>query len=375
MLLEEYFPQKLALSGNFCNRVMEQQHLEGNIRGVRPTLIISPRRYGKTSLGMFVIEKLKIPYAHLDLFPLANSLDVQNVILNGVSEILISLESTPKKALKLVTGFFSELNIRFKFVGNKVEVDLAQAEKNWSKTILSALKKLESVLEKKKKKAVLFLDEFQRLNQMQDSMVIEGALRHIAQKSQYIIFLFSGSNRHLLSNMFDDSTRPLYKLCDRIVLERINRENYIPFIAQIARHTFKKNLAEETIETILNVTECHPYYVNVLCSRLWRKNKIFESSDVIETWHHYAVEEKSTVFKELEALSANQLRLLIELAKYDSTKEPLGDEFLSFVGMPISSVRQSFNVLLEKDYVYKNLEKQYRILDPLIKYILSVRPE
>ena len=158
MLLEEYFPQKLALSGNFCNRVMEQQHLEGNIRGVRPTLIISPRRYGKTSLGMFVIEKLKIPYAHLDLFPLANSLDVQNVILNGVSEILISLESTPKKALKLVTGFFSELNSRFKFVGNKVEVDLAQAEKNWSKTILSALKKLESVLEKKKKKAESRLD-------------------------------------------------------------------------------------------------------------------------------------------------------------------------------------------------------------------------
>lgn len=45
MNIEEWFPQKLALGENFCNRVEEQKHLQGNIHGIRPTLIMSPRRY------------------------------------------------------------------------------------------------------------------------------------------------------------------------------------------------------------------------------------------------------------------------------------------------------------------------------------------
>ena len=219
MIIEELFPQKLALGDNFCNRVEEQEKLRGNILGVRPTLIMSPRRYGKTSLGVYVIEQLKIPYSHLDLFPLASSQDVQNVILGGIGEIIASIESTTSKALKAVSDFFSELSISFKLIGTKIEVDLMRSSKGESKTILTALKLLDNILVKRKNKAILFLDEFQRLSQMQEPEVIEGAIRHIAEKTNNIVFLFSGSNRHLLGKMFDDRQRPLYKLCDRIHLD------------------------------------------------------------------------------------------------------------------------------------------------------------
>src|SRR3990167_9819094 len=116
MNIEEYFPQKLALGSNFCNRVEEQEQLKAHIGGVRPTLIISPRRYGKTSLGVYVLEKLKIPYSHLDLFPLATSQDVESVILGGIGDILAQVENTPEKALKAVSTFFSELSIGFKLL-------------------------------------------------------------------------------------------------------------------------------------------------------------------------------------------------------------------------------------------------------------------
>ena len=58
--LQHHFPQKLAMGGNFCNRVQEQCHLRDNIIGARPSLIISPRRYGKTSLGLYIVNKLSI---------------------------------------------------------------------------------------------------------------------------------------------------------------------------------------------------------------------------------------------------------------------------------------------------------------------------
>lgn len=374
MIIEELFPQKLALGNNFCNRINEQIRLRGNIEGVRPTLIISPRRYGKTSLGIYVIEQLKLPYAHLDLFPLVNNQDVQNIILSGIGEIIASIESNTIKALKSVADFFAELSISFKLVGTKIEVDLMRRSSGESKTILNALKALDNILIKKKKKAIIFLDEFQRLSQMQDPEVIEGAIRQIAQKTNNIVFIFSGSNRHLLSKMFEDRQRPLYKLCDRINLDRIDSKSYVAFISAISKKTWNKTIPLNIVETILQITERHPYYVNVLCSRLWRRDGTYTEKEVLEVWHNYALEEKSTVFNELESLSNNQLKLLITLARSDGTVMPQGDEFLSFSGMAISSVRQSLKVLQEKDYIYQD-NKRFQVLDPLIKYILVERPD
>ena len=112
-----------------------------------------------------------------------------------------------------------------------------------------------------------------------------------------------------------------------------------------------------------------------ICSRLWRLSTIPTIDDVVYIWNSYALEEKSSVFKELETLSANQVKLLISLARYGATDAPLGERFLSFCNMPMSSVRQSINVLLEKDYILQDKNKKYSLLDPLIDYILRVRPD
>ena len=85
---------------------------------------------------------------------------------------------------------------------------------------------------------------------------------------------------------------------------------------------------------------------------------------MLACWHDYALEEKSTVFKELESLSNNQLKLLITLARNNGTNRPLGDEFVSLCGMPISSVRQSLKVLQEKDYIFHDKKKSYQVLIP-----------
>ncbi len=372
MKKSELFPQKLALGKNFCNRVKEQKFLKDQITAIRPSLIVSPRRYGKTSLGIYVLENLNIPYVHLDLFPLANTQDVENVILSGIGDILGHIESTPKKAFKTITEFFGELSVSFNIVHTKIQVSIVKG-KSSAKTLLSALTTLDKILQKKKKKAVLFLDEFQRLGQMPFSEQVEGSIRHIAQKSKNLIFIFSGSNRHLLGKMFDERHRPLYKLCDRLTLDRIAINDYIPFIQKQAKQVWNKTLELDAIEAIFECTKRHPYYINALCYRLWREENIFNSKFVFEAWKNYALGEKSTIFRELEGLSGNQLKLLISLARFGATESVLGDEFLIFSSMALSSAKQSLKVLQEKDYVYYN-GNFYQILDPLIEYILAERP-
>jgi AAA+ ATPase superfamily predicted ATPase len=365
-----YFPQGLALGENFCNREEERAQIAQNIKAARATLITSPRRYGKTSLLLYVLSELKHPFTHIDLFAELSEADIQNAVLSGIGDVISNLETKTQKAFKAVTDFFSEFNVNFKYVGSKLQVEFSKTRKQPAKVILEALMKLDDFLKRKHIKAILFFDEFQRISQITESISIEAAIRQVAQESKNICFIFSGSNRNLLSSLFDDQKKPLYKLCDRITLERIKEEAYMPFIKKKFQSKGKKNISEEAIHTILDITECHPYYVNVLCHKILSKNiTSIASKEVEEIWHYYATAERSNITNEIDLLSANQSKMLIAMAKYGDEFSPSSKEFLSLTKFSNSSALQSLKTLIKRDYIQGNEHGKFTIVDPLIKYI------
>jgi uncharacterized protein len=367
----DFFPQGLALGENFCNRVAERAHVKRNIESAHSTLVMCPRRYGKTSLILEVLHEIKLPYSHIDLFSELNEEDVQNTVLGAIGNILYSTESTPKKALKYVTDFFSDLSVSFKFVNTQIQIEFSKSRKSPAKIILEALKKLDNTLKSKNKKAVLFFDEFQIISQIAESAAIEGSLRHVAQESKNIVFIFSGSNRNLLNSMFYDRTKPLYKLCDRITLDRISEKDYLPFIKEKTEKKWEKKSSGNVIDTILNLTEKHPYYVNVLCHKLWMLPNLPTEQDVERIWHKYAIEEKSNVMNEIGLLSSNQSKMLISIAKYGDKISPMSKEFTSLTKFSLSSASQAIHSLEKMDYLSSSDKNSYLIVDPLIKYIFS----
>lgn len=236
--------------------------------------------------------------------------------------------------------------------------------------IQDALERLHALAVKKKIRVVLFIDEFQKLAEVTKNHTIEAAIRQVAQESKNIIFVFSGSNRHLIKDMFYDSNRPFYKLCDLIKLDRIQAKHYIPYIQKAATKQWQEKLPSKVINTILNLTECHPYYVNLLSSKLWRSN-LPNEKNVIQCWESCAEENRSQVEREIDLLSFNQKRLLISLARFGPTEQPTSQAFLQKVGLSSTSLSQSLSVLMEKDYLYKDAKEIYRLLDPLFNQILS----
>ena len=92
----DYFPLSLAVGESFCNRVAELEHLSTNIQQGKPSLIISPRRYGKSSLALQTFRKLNVPYTWIDLFSVVDETDIERGILRGVGKLITQLESTPK---------------------------------------------------------------------------------------------------------------------------------------------------------------------------------------------------------------------------------------------------------------------------------------
>src|SRR6185312_1965995 len=128
---------------------------------------------------------------------------------------------------------------------------------------------LEKLAAKNKKQVIVFFDEFQDILKVDDTQKLQAAIRAVAQHSHYVTYIFSGSSRMMLKKIFDDKNQPLYMLCNKILLERIKPEHFIQHIQKAAKNRWKHKLNEEIINIILSFTEAHPYYVNMLCQKLW----------------------------------------------------------------------------------------------------------
>ncbi len=366
----DYFPLSLALGKAFCNRKTELKVLKHNVLESRPALIVSPRRYGKTSLVINTITQLKLKHTTFDFLSAINENDIEKIILRGTGNLIGKIERGPRKALKVATDLFSGLNIKLSIDKLGLSIEINKKSHDPATNILNILERIEKLSTKYNEKLVLFFDEFQRVYEVSKNQAIESVIRQIAQASHSLSFVFSGSNRHLLHQMFNDRNRPFYKLCDRMTLDRINENEYEIYIQEVAKKTWNETLDSRIIENIFSCTERHPYYLNLLCSRLWMRKKI-SAEDVIEIWQNYTLEERSQVGTELDLLSNSQKKLLIALARCGGTAAPRSSDFEIISGMPGATITQALKFLEKKDYIFKDKSGKYSILDPMFKAVLS----
>lgn len=180
----------------------------------------------------------------------------------------------------------------------RLEFEIA-SNSNPAENIAEALLILEKLLRDKNKQAVLLLDEFQEVGELENGRAIEGAIRHVAQETQQLSIIFSGSNPHLLNNMFEDDRRPLYKLCRKLSLDRMDEIHYKNHLNKAAKAQWESALDEDVFQHIMICSERHPYYVNYLCDVLWSEcTKIPTVSDVDHCWKSVVEEERSDLLKD-----------------------------------------------------------------------------
>lgn len=366
----DYFPLTIAFGGAFCNRKAELAYLTQNINDLKPTLIVSPRRYGKTSLALNTIQKSKLLYARFDFLSAINEHDIETCLLKGVGEFVLRIESGLKKAIVLAGELFSGLDVKVNYKDIGISIELGGKKEKVAYRILRLLERVDQLATKRKKQVVLFFDEFQRIGEIAQDHAIESVIRQVAQESKSTMFIFSGSNRHLLYGMFNDKNRPLYKMCDRITLERIAPDEYKKYIYHACKITSKNTWSDEVLECIIENTENHPYYMNLLCSRLWKESTV-TVLQVKKTWNSILMQERSQVAAELDLLSKNQRKLLTVLARTNGTATPRSREFEMAADMSGATITQALSFLEKRDYVFIDKNNYYRVLDPLIKSVLS----
>ncbi len=374
MAYESYFPRGVADEPAFFNRVEERKKLIHNIKTGQHTLLMSPRRYGKTSLVNYVVKEVNLPVGDADLFVAVDQKHVEQRILSGIKMAMNHACSSTEQLLRSLRDYFKTVENQWTIGTQGIHLVLnpASKESDPATNIMEALQALEHLLKQKNKRGILFLDEMQEIGEVAEGKGIEGAIHHVAQQSKYLSFVFSGSNRHLLTNMFYDKARPLYKLCDRITLERISEEDYDKHLSILSKKKWKTSLLSESVSKLFELTERHPYYMNILCLRLWESAlKQAPTPDEINTaWLNFAKDERLEIARELSSLSIGQRKILIAIAAGFTTKLT-GKEFLAKVNMSNSSVAESLQNLEQKDYIEKTING-YNLIDPLIKTMLNV---
>lgn len=378
--MADYFPSKSAQGSQFCNRTKEKASLKSNIAEGRHTVLIAPRRYGKSSLVLQVVNELKIPLVSVDLFLAHDDSAVTKRILEGIGQGVSQIIPFDQKVLAKLQNIFSNFRVSLNAGGFGVEASAATAGFDPVDQIFSALKSFNELAKQQKKTVIIFIDEFQDIREANSSKSIQGAIRHVAQETSNIVFIFSGSNRRLLKELFDDKTKPLYMLCDMMHLDRIKSSDYLPHIQKFAKKKWGKELSTMVFDKTMALTEIHPYYVNLLCHELWKLDHLPKIEDVFACWQECYSKHEERLIADLEKLTTKQQDILKALALNPVT-EPTGQGFVSASKTPASTINQIIKALMNKDMVYKVKQlddsipqlkqNQLRVLDPLLAFALK----
>ncbi len=381
-MVKEMFPRTIAHGYSFCNRTDEQEILLGHINSGNHVVLIAPRRYGKSSLSHQVTERWISPQSKrmgvgISLYSAYDeSAAVQLIVtgaqkaINKIMPLMPDMEAI-QKFLKSFSGLGFEAGLKTDGIGFGIKFDLERkSAKPLDITSIGAiLTKMDDLAHSLGWKIVFEMDEFQEIASLKHGKSIEAQIRDAVQFSVATSYIFLGSNRHMLEQMFTDSSRPFFSMCHSIRLNRIEAVHYQKHIGDASRVNWNTEMDIELLDLILSLTERHPFYVNSLCHELWKQEKVPVRSDVLDAWRCVVEDRVLPLRSEFSHLSATQKAILNNLAD-EPEKQITSISFITKLLLPTTTIKDGFRQLQNKDLVYMNDNGAWAVMDPCLAYDL-----
>lgn len=303
-----------TVSGSaFTNRRELLKILKDNLLSGISTILISPRRWGKSSLVQkcmddFFREKKGYRIIMVDLFRIRNE---EEFFENYAKEVISSTSNKLEEAIGTAKQFLKNIIPRISLSavpGNdfSLSFDVKELRKNRGEV----LDLPEKICRKKKINIIICIDEFQNIINYKNTKLIQKELRSSWQNHKNVTYCLYGSKRHIMSDIFNDSSSPFYRFGNVLFLEKIERKHWKSFISKSFRQT-NKNIADDYCEYIAHQMGNHPYYVQQLSYIVWNLTENQVDTDIIKTALKQLVDMNRPFFiKEFESLNNSQVNLL-----------------------------------------------------------------
>lgn len=361
-----------SVSGdNFTDRVEETSRIKKNFRAGINTILISPRRIGKTSLVKKVISEmdgLEPVIVFMDVYDCRSPHDFY---LRYSQSILKALSSTAERLMENAKEFLGRLAPRI-----SVSPDLAS---EYSLSIgvnpkdidpEEVLNLPERIAEKKGLHIVVCIDEFQQIGEFADSLTFQKRIRGIWQHQQRTSYCLFGSKKHMMEKIFHSKRMPFYMFGDTIYLGTIPELDWISYICS----RFDKAgiiISKEYAEEICRKVECYSSYVQQFAWNVMVNAGSMVTDADIKNGMEYLVSQNEPLYiSKIENLSSYQLNFLRAIcAGVNSgfTSESILKRWNLGSKSNVSRIRAS---LIEKEIVEKSAGKLY-ISDPVLRCWLT----
>ncbi|MCQ2276018.1 MAG: ATP-binding protein [Bacteroidales bacterium] len=298
-------------SDNFIGREVEVARLSANFRGGINTILMSPRRWGKTSLVNRVANEIASPnlkIVRMDIFSCRSEYDFYNMF---AAEILKQTASRLEEWKELAVGFIERLTPKISITpdaATEYSVSLGITPKTHSPEEILNLP--EVIAQRKGYQMVVCIDEFQQIGEFPASLSVQKRMRSVWQHQQNASYCLYGSKLHLMTNFFQKKSYPFYKFGDFLYLENIPTDKWIPYVQQQFQ-TVGKNISPELVSKLCATVDNHSSYVQQLAWYTLLNTQTTATEDNLSAAVEELVQQNEPLFvQQTETLTSYQLNFL-----------------------------------------------------------------
>ncbi len=362
----------------FVDREQEMADLEIDMRSGQNVVIISPRRYGKTSLILAVVERLRtqgVSVAYLDLMPCSSKALLADKLATALYGELVGFKD---RALHRVQEFFGSASLRPTITigpdgAPSVELGAGERSRDVDVTLARLLELPGKIANDRGKKIVLVLDEFQEAPAIDPNL--PALIRSVWQMQQDVSHVFSGSKRHMMQRLFTHQNEPMYRMAKPVILDPIDAGTFAAYIRDRFAATARK-LTDAAVSRILEITDCHPHDTQELASFAWGlavTEQTVASSELVDRALDRVLKAENARYTEIwSRLTPHQRLVLGALVVSGGASAIYSESYRRRYRLgAASSVSRSLKALLRDDLVEETSPGEYKVRDTYLRAWLA----
>lgn len=355
---------------NFTDREKETRRLHANFTHGVNTILISPRRWGKTSLVKKVIDSVRdedIKIVYMDVFACRNP---EEFYARFAESIVRQTSSKSEEWIENINSFLHRFSPKLKLsAGSELELTLSFDVAPKKEDAGSILDLPEKIAGKKNCRIVVCIDEFQQIGEFKDSITFQRQLRSVWQHQQRVSYCLFGSKKHLMTSLFAKTSNPFYQFGDIIFLDKIPTSNWKEYIMSRFQSSGKK-ISEELAEKVCTLVDNQSNYVQELAWILWINTDKVAHADDLDSSFLELLDHNSRLFERMtETLTASQLNFLKAITEGVHKEFTRQEVLTSYHLGTASNIKRLKDSLLQKDLIDISNSTIY-IPDPVFRHWL-----
>lgn len=358
----------------FTDRKEETERLKMNFLYGVNTILISPRRMGKTSLvdkACALVKSDSVKIAKMDAFGCRSEADFVDSFATAV---IRATSSKWEEWVENAKTFLSRFVPKVTFGQDSVNDFSISFEYNTGNNAVEDILRLpERIASQKGCRLVVCVDEFQQIGEFPDSLTFQKKLRSVWQLQSHVSYCLYGSKKHMMENMFQRQDYPFYRFGDLFYLGKISESDWIEYIRGRFEITGKE-ISEELARRICEVTERYSSYVQQLAWFVWLRCGNAATAEDVEFGIDRLLDACEPLFiQQTESLSAYQMNFLHLLADgihSGFTRTSVLGSYRLGTAANITRIKKS---LMEKELITISGPMAYEISDPILSLWLKRR--